>query len=642
MQKLSSIIVFLFLLLFLTTGLLAQSEDYEPKTKARKSFNAALDMWRSNEPEKAEKELRKAISIDSLYARAYILLGDVCMDMKRPDEAIIHYRKASTLNPERPQGLLYLLGIAYLENEEYAASAENLRAFISTPRIRSDQKENAEGLLRLAEFRKHALENPVPFQPENLGPFVNSKDDEFVNSITLNEQQLVYTLMKPDSIIKGHFTEGFEMAVKTDSGWYRTGRALPALHELGNIGAMSLSPDGRFLFFTSCGAPDGHGSCDLYVCGKEGDDKWSDPQNLGGIVNSSGWDSQPCFSADGQSLYFSSARGGGYGGSDIWSSKFIQGQGWTRPVNAGKNINSGEEEMAPFIHPDGRTIYFSSKGHAGMGGFDLYISRLDSNNHWTSPLNLGWPVNTQSDEINIVVSTNGKAAYLSSDLEEGHGGYDIYRFDLPAELRPYKVGYLEGNVYDADTKKALKAGLELTDLESGEVTVRCESEPSGHYIAALPGGRNYALNISKQGYMFYSENFNLEVSEMKGESVQKDIYLQPIKSGQSITLNNIFFETNEYALDELSLVELYRINAFLVQNPGIRIMICGHTDDVGTEEYNQVLSENRARSVYSFLIEVGIEAKRLEYKGFGKSEPISDNETEEGRALNRRTEMLVL
>jgi outer membrane protein OmpA-like peptidoglycan-associated protein len=288
-------------------------------------------------------------------------------------------------------------------------------------------------------------------------------------------------------------------------------------------------------------------------------------------------------------------------------------------------------------------MYFSSRGHTGMGGFDLFLSRMDSNGRWTEPLNLGWPVNTEFDEINMVVATNGKGAYLSSKQDEGYGGYDIYRFDLPQELAPRRVSYLEGNVYDADSKKPLGAEILLIDLLSGDITVRCESDPGeGHYMAALPGGRNYALNISKPGYLFYSENFDLIDGETPEESVKMDVYLQPVKSGETFVLNNIFFETDKYNLDHRSRVELLRLYNFLNQNPDIRILICGHTDDIGTAAYNQTLSENRAGAVYDYLVNAGILPERLEFKGFGKSHPISDNKTEEGRAMNRRTEIVIL
>ncbi len=629
------------LMLFMMASV-AQESSYEPKPRAKKAFDEALFYWRSSDFVKAESGLHKAVEIDPAYPEPHILLGDLYFDQDKFDASINSYQKAIEIDSLHEPRLYYLIGRVYFEQEEYAETIGQLETFLSLPGIRKDLQGYAEEMLKISRFRQYALAHPVPFEPENLGANVNSEHDEYVNSITLDDNKLVYTLMQPDTMIEGFYMEGFVMAVKTDSGWVDAGRTLPALHDLGNIGAMSLSPDARFLFFTSCGAIGGIGSCDLYVCGKRGEG-WSKPQNLGPMINTANWDSQPCFSADGKTLYFVSARRGTIGGSDVWYSTFVQDTGWTKPLNAGPEINTTEEEMAPFIHPDGKTMYFSSKGHTGMGGFDLFISRMDSSGKWGSPENLGYPINTSYNEINIVVATNGKAAYLSSRQDAGYGGYDIYRFDLPQVHAPMPVSYLEGHVYDADTKEALSAEILLIDLESGDVTVRCASDPgSGHYVAALPGGKNYALNISKTAYLFYSENFNMKLTDMPAESVEMDVYLQPVKAGYSFVLNNIFFETDKYNLNELSRVELLKLEDFLEKNPDIRIMICGHTDAVGSEDYNQNLSENRAGAVYSFLIEAGILPERLQFKGFGKSEPVSDNDTEEGRAENRRTEVLIL
>jgi outer membrane protein OmpA-like peptidoglycan-associated protein len=620
----------------------AQEGNRQTDPKALRAFERALEYWYDNDFLKAEKQLYKAISLDTAFAEPYILLGDIAYQTIDFDGASTFYRKALAIDPTLSDPLYYLLGKVYFDKEDYRLSAIWLEKYMELDGLKPGKHEHAAELHRTAVFRYKAFEDPVAFEPLNLGPHINSENDEFVNSITLDEHQLVFTLMQPDTARPDFYREGFMMAVWQDSAWVVSGRALPDLYSLGNIGAMSLSPDGRHLFFTSCGAMGGYGSCDLYVCTKTASG-WSIPENLGGTVNTETWDSQPCFAADGKTLYFVSARAGGQGGSDIWFSTLNDSGEWTRPVNAGPVINTPKEEMAPLIHPDGSTMYFSSRGHSGMGGFDLFITRKDSSGQWGEPINMGWPINTPSDEINIVVATNGKAAYISSDLEEGYGGYDIYRFELPAILAPGRVGYLEGKVYDAETMEPLDADIALIDLESGNTAVRCRSEAgSGHYVAALPGGRNYALNVSRPGYVFYSENFNLKLNDVPDEAVVMDVPLSRVRTGQTFVLNNIFFETDEYSLDELSLVELYKLNAFLVQNPGIRIMICGHTDDVGTEAYNQELSEKRARAVYSFLVEVGISPGRLEYKGFGKSQPVSGNETEEGRALNRRTEVVIL
>jgi outer membrane protein OmpA-like peptidoglycan-associated protein/Tol biopolymer transport system component len=632
----------LILLLMLVLASQAQESSGQTVPRARKAFEKALLHWRVSEFEDALRELEKAVRIDPAFADAYILLGDISYDLRDYDIAADAYKRAAMLDSLKTPRLTYLIGKVYFDDGDYGNAGIWLRKYSRLDTVDGRLSGSAESMIRNAEFREYAYAHPVPFKPENLGELINSKHDEYVNSITLDERKLVYTLTQPDTAIRGRYTEGFSMAVNTDSGWVQAGRALPDLHELGNIGAMSLSPDGRFLFFTSCTAYRGYGSCDLYVCGREGEG-WSKPQNLGGVVNTDSWDSQPCFSADGKTLYFVSARGGGLGGSDIWHTTFIQDRGWTRPVNAGPVINTEKEEMAPFIHPDGKTMYFSSKGHTGMGGFDLFMSRKDSAGSWGKPENLGWPVNTPSDEINMVVSTNGRAAYLSSRQESGFGGYDIYRFELPGQLMPGRVSYLEGKVLDATNHMPVGAEILLIDLETGEPRVRCESDPSsGYYLAALPGGRNYALNISKPSYLFYSENFNLENMEAGSEPVRKDVYLKPLRSGESFVLNNIFFETDEFSLDERSLVELEKLHALLESNPGIRILIGGHTDNVGSKEYNQELSEKRAEAVYAYLLEAGIDPGRLEYAGYGKSRPVSENLTEEGRALNRRTEIHIL
>jgi len=340
-------ILICFVLIVMHLPALAQDEVHEPLPKAKKAFNTAMGHWRLSDFDKAEKELEKAINIDPEYIDPYILLGDLYYDQGKYDEAIGSYHQAIAIDSTFSATLYYLLGKAYFEKDDYAYAAIWLKKFLGKEGIREEQKRYANDFLQTAVFRHYAIDNPVPFEPENLGKYINTEHDEYVNSITLDETNLVFTLMQPDTVVQGRYTEGFVMAEKTDSSWVLAGRALPDLYELGNIGAMSLSPDGRFLFFTSCGAPGGHGSCDLYACGKNGGE-WSKPQNLGGIVNTETWDSQPCFSADGQTLFFVSARSGGKGGSDIWSTRFIQGKGWTKPVNAGPAINTREEEMAPF------------------------------------------------------------------------------------------------------------------------------------------------------------------------------------------------------------------------------------------------------------------------------------------------------
>jgi len=364
---------------------------------------------------------------------------------------------------------------------------------------------------------------------------------------------------------------------------------------------------------------------------------------LGEPVNSPYWDSQPCLSPDGRTIYFVSTRPGGIGKSDIWRSRYNEEGYWAEPENLGSSINTPYDEMAPFVHPDGHSLYFSSAGHPGMGGLDLFVSRMDENGDWQEPINLGYPINTSADEINIIVDASGKSAYISSDKEGGYGNKDVYTFDLYEEIRPNRVTYMKGIVFDAETNARIGANFELIDIHSGEVITESFSDSeNGEFLLVLPLRMDYALNVNKENYLFYSENINLtEFTDIDNPFIVS-IPLVRIREGAEIVLDNIFFEIDKYDLKEQSIVELEKLYKLLENNPEISILIKGHTDNTGQESYNFELSMRRAEAVYNYLVDKGISAKRLDYKGYGATVPISDNTSEEGRKLNRRTEVEVV
>jgi outer membrane protein OmpA-like peptidoglycan-associated protein len=299
--------------------------------------------------------------------------------------------------------------------------------------------------------------------------------------------------------------------------------------------------------------------------------------------------------------------------------------------------------MAPFIHPDNRTLYFASRGHQGMGGFDLFVSRMDANGNWTSPVDLAYPINTYADEINLVVNAKGDVAYISSDKLGGKGGMDIYSFKLYKEAQPVMVTYFKGIVFDKETKHRLEAKFELIDLATGKVVSSSSSDPlTGEFLLALPTEKNYGLNVSKPGYLFYSDHFELKGESSKTKPFIYNVPLQPIRVGETVILKNIFFDTDKYDLKEESISELARLTQLLKSNPQIHIEISGHTDNHGSADHNLVLSRNRAKAVYNYLIMNGISKERLSYDGFGMTRPIDTNDTEQGRANNRRTEFSVV
>jgi outer membrane protein OmpA-like peptidoglycan-associated protein len=435
--------------------------------------------------------------------------------------------------------------------------------------------------------------------------------------------------------------EDFFISTRTKDVWGKAKKMAPPINSHGNEGAQCISPDGHYMYLTICNKPEGFGSCDLYFSKREGD-RWSVPMNMGNLVNSTTWDSQPTISPDGKTIYFASAREGTKGNMDIWKTTFEDGM-WQKPVNLGDSINTVKGEMSPFIHPDGQTLYFTSNGHMGMGGNDIYFARMDSAGNFHKPVNLGYPINTYKDEGFLIVNAKGDKAYFASDQLGGKGGLDLYTFDLYEAARPVTVTYMKGVVYDKNTNKKLDARFELIDLETGTVVVQSNSDPvSGEFLVSLPNEKNYALNVSKEGYLSFSENFTLKGTHDQTDPFLKDVPLQPVETGAVVILKNIFFDFDRYELLPESRIELDRWVDHLKNNPRLKIEIGGHTDNKGSKEYNQVLSENRARSVYNYLVEKGVDKSRLTYKGYGLSQPIDTNETEAGRANNRRTEFKVL
>jgi outer membrane protein OmpA-like peptidoglycan-associated protein len=364
---------------------------------------------------------------------------------------------------------------------------------------------------------------------------------------------------------------------------------------------------------------------------------------MGQSVNSAKWETQPSISPDGRILYFVSTRAGGKGKSDIWKTTLSNDGNWSAPVNMGDTINTSEDEFSPFIHPDNNSLYFSSKGHVGMGGFDIFLSRMNENKHWGTPKNLGYPINTLADETSLIVSSSGEMAYFASDKLNGKGRVDIYSFDLYKEVRPLRVTYMKGKVINSKSNAPLEAKFELIDLATAKIIMESKSDISnGEFLVCLPTEKDYALNVSKDGYLFHSENFSLKEVADISKPFLMNIKLQPIEVGEAVVLKNIFFETASFNLKEESKIELTTLIQFLNYNPGVKVEIGGHTDNVGDKQYNVTLSQNRAQSVYNYLIEHAVDKSRLSFKGYGDSKPIAANDTDANKALNRRTEFRIV
>jgi len=624
-----------FSLFILSIFAYAQDNRYSTTNQqAIKHFALANQAIDDREYDVALNELRQAVAIDDKFVEAHAQLGDIYRILQQYKDAIEQYKVVITLNPDFSRALYMRLSDSEIREAQYVQAHDHLNKYLTYPNISDFDAYHAKKMIADCEFAIDAMQHPVPFKPINMGPEINTADDEYLPVETADESELIFTR-------KINNNEDFYKSIKVDGKWQTATYLSSNINTPEyNEGAQSITQDGKYLFFTGCNRPDGLGRCDIYVAKKEGDD-WGKPYDLQPPVNTPGWESQPSISSDGRTLYFVSNRKGGYGGYDIWKST-VTDKGWGEPVNLGPNINTAFDEQSPFIHADDSTLYFCSNGWPGMGGMDLFVSHLGKNGEWGKPVNVGYPINTSGDENGLSVTANGEYAFFASNKLNGYGGYDIYTFQLPESDRPHLVTYVKGIVTDIKTHQPLDAAVEIIDLEKNQPVYQdYSSADKGDFLATLTAGKNYGLNVSKDGYLFYSANFSLIGVKAK-EPYNLTIELSPIEVGNKVVLNNIFFDTNKFDIKPDSKAELQKLLDFLTQNPSIHIEISGHTDNVGNVQANQILSENRAKAVYQYLVSAGISPQRLVYKGYGETQPILPNTSDDNRAKNRRTEFKII
>ena len=631
--------------------------------KAKKYFEKGMDYNKKGENKKALGEFAKALKSSPNFIDAHIQWAAMHYDLNNFEQAEVGFEKAVAIDPKYKKKVLYVLGIAEMKLDKYEESISHFEQFLTSGSKNETLLLKAKKHIETCKFSFIAKANPVPFEPKNLGDKINTTNSAYLPSLTADESILVYT-----ERIRGQ--EDFYISVKKDSVW-QIGKPMDDINTDLNEGAQSISADGKFLVYTACDRKDGYGSCDLYFSeNKHG--KWTKSANMGNMINTRSWESQPSISADGKALYFSSNRGGGYGKNDILVSYCDEAGVWGKPQNLGEVINTKGHDQSPFIHHDGQTLYFMSDGHPGMGGHDLFFAKKEKDGTWGTPTNLGYPINTEADESTLVISLDGKTAFFATDRNkaESYTGdestrkvdMDLYSFQLYEAAQPQAVTYVKAYVTDAKTKKKLEhAKIEFIDLSNNQVHAFSKTDADGEFLVCLPLGKNYALSVSKELYVFYSENFALAKMNSKDEPFILKIGLQPIpaiavsegpatapstseplEEGKPIVLKNVFFETGSASLKDASISELNRLKKLLEDNPTLPIRINGHTDNVGSVEDNIVLSNDRAKAVYDYLITNGIDSNRLSYKGFGETLPIASNEIPEGRQKNRRTEFVIM
>lgn len=612
------------------------------QSKADKDFEKARNYFIEGKDDRAEELLQKIKSKNPDYYPAYLALGEMYF-AKGNFDASKHNLLYVVRNDEKYDLNAYRTLANIYEREKKLDSAlacleSYLRFVVDNERNRKkiDEVSHKAECLR---YRKQAMLNPVEFNPQNMGVNVNSENDEYLATMTADQSALLFTRQTP-AVSGKRPEEGFFISYKTGEQWQKA-EMLPGVLNSGyNEGAACLSPDGRYIYFARCGAPGGWGSCDIYRSERKGA-FWSEPENLGANVNSESWDSQPSIASDGRTLFFVSNRKGGEGESDIYYSYLKDDGTWTKAKNCGAVINTPGKEMSPFIHPSNQMLYFSSDYHCGMGGLDIFFAKLE-NGKFSAPSNIGYPINTEVDESSLIVSPQGDYAIYASKQKDCRGGLDLYRFSLYEQARPIAVTYVKGLIRDSQTKKPVNAKFEIRNLENGRIVSSGISDKvNGEYLICLPVGADYAFSATAEGYLFHSESFSLSDADAS-MPYARNIDLERINIGKSLVLKNIFFETGSSKLLKESFAELNTLIVLLMENPGLRVEIGGHTDNVGNAEYNMTLSQQRADAVKNYLVEKGIAANRLVSKGYGFSNPIADNDTEQNRAKNRRTEIKII
>lgn len=641
------ILLYLPFLLFTFGGIFAQPGGSTPlKKKEQKALTEARAAYdRGNYP-LAASLLDELLSKRSDVADLHYLRGLTHRQLGEYEQALASLTAGQTFDPSPSPSLYVETGQLHARLGNFDKRLAIFQRYLDelSPDARPERRKRAEVLVNKARVAARIAENPVPFHAEPLAGGVNTSEHlEYFPSLSANGHFLIFTRR-----VNGQNEDFYRSNLKPDGNWSEA-VPLDGVNSEFNEGAQSVTANGNFLVFTICERPENRGSCDLYYSRRVEDGGWTAARSLGQQINTEADESQPSISADGRLLFFSSNRPGGMGGKDLYVSGLTPDGQWSAPSNLGKTINTPGNEQYPFWAADGTTLFFTSDRHPGLGGEDLFRTKLTPQNTWGEPLNLGYPINTAADETNLFVSLDGSTAYFSKRFiisGTGKTDVDIYAFDLPAPLQPTPATYLAATVVDAATGQPLMVTARVSPLDESAPPASYITGEDGYFLTVLPTGKDYAVTIERKGYLFYSDRFTLTGDLDRPEPFQLTIKLHPVEEAVaangtetdgSIAFRNVLFETGSARLLPVSGQELDRLANLLRENTRFDVRIAGHTDDVGDDKDNQRLSELRAAAVSRYLTERGISAERIATVGYGERRPVADNDTEEGRTQNRRT-----
>lgn len=645
---------------FFTATLKAQNDDVKftnsnfPNQqnlllKAKQQIKEADLLILENNIQKALNLYLKANEFNPNNSDLNFKIGSCYFNYFPKQECLKYFEKAYNLNNKVDRKILFYLAIGNHFNYKFKEAIRLYSEYLEN--ANSKETTHINKLIQECENGIEILKDTTAVEIINLGANVNTEYREYAPMVVADGSKVYFTsrrkgtggqiAMEDNMYYEDIYETTRDEKTNTWSKAKNIGNPLNTkLHDA----IVGLSPNGQTMFVYV----DNNGG-DIYFSQLKGA-KWTKPENISTKINSQYHESKACISYDNKVLYFiSNNPKTSYGGKDIYYS-ILDSQGeWSAPVNIGPTINTEYDEVDLFIHPDGRTIYFSSKGHNTMGGLDIFKTYKDENGKWVKPINIGYPINTPLDDAFFVMTSSGKSAFFSSIRPEGYGQHDLYELKFPTKekekIKPQEkvlVTLVKGKVKDANSKIPLEAKIEITNNTTGEIIANfITNSQTGDYMLNLPSGINYGLNVSKEQYLFHSENFNIaDTTDFR--EVVIDVDLQKIEIGKTIILKNIFFDFDKATLRPESTTELNRVVNILNKETKLKIEIAGHTDSKGSSEYNKQLSSARAKTVVEYLIEAGINKNRLSFEGYGYQKPIATNETEEGRQMNRRVEFKIL
>jgi outer membrane protein OmpA-like peptidoglycan-associated protein/tetratricopeptide (TPR) repeat protein len=637
--------------------------------KAISLYEKGKDKKKYQKPERLEF-LMKALQLEPDFSEAQLAMGlelaARCKLESKPFTVTLpFFLKAIASCPQIHSEPYYYVGFDYYERTMNDSAIKYLEKFIAfkdddEKKFANDFKEEqyqAKMMVKSAK-KEMGLKKNVSFDPKVIRG-VSTERDEYLAYISPDDKSCYYVRKLPIKNMNQVYAsdkekEVFMISQRDKTGVFNSGEPMMAPFNTtdDNQGGCSISIDNKHLYFAMMRQEGGlQPNCDIYVSDNTGGD-WGEIRKLSANVNHPKyWDSQPTIASDGITLYFASDRPGGFGGIDLYyTRKDLKTGQWSAPQNLGATINTKGDEKTPFIHSDSETLYFSSNGHFGFGDYDIFFTRKNDKGEWEDPQNIGSPINGPTDDTGFFVSTDAKTGYFFSYDEgkvrgKGVGRYDLFGFDLYAEARPQATSFVKGSIKDSTGNQIAGAIVEIKDTKTKQISYATVDSTSGEYMVAVKKKNDVLITVKKDDIAFNSKKIvvkDLQPVSFSTEVAEVNLQVKEAKAGSTFVIDNIYYATSSADLKPESRIVLESFADYLKANPNIKIEIHGHTDNVGNPKDNEALSTNRAFSVKSMLEELGVDGKRVDARGFGSIAPIADNNSEEGRAKNRRTEFLIV